>query len=55
VSLPVRARRRRGVRIDQVGALMAADDPAIWRMMRGEGLVLHVVVRLPRPLVAAGG
>jgi len=28
-------------------ALLAIDDPAMWRMMRDEKLSLHVGVRLP--------
>jgi len=51
----VRALRRQGIRIDQVVALLAADDPAVWQMMRQERIVLHAGARLPCPLVASRG
>ena len=43
----VRALRRSGVRIDEVGALLTVDDPGMWQSMRDERVSLHVRLRLP--------
>jgi adenine phosphoribosyltransferase len=46
----VRALRAAGMRISQVGALMAVDDPRMWRAMENEKVSLRVLWRLPRGL-----
>jgi adenine/guanine phosphoribosyltransferase-like PRPP-binding protein len=43
----VRALRQAGVVIDQIGALMAVDHPALWRRMTDAGITLQVALRLP--------
>ncbi len=43
----VRALRKAGIRIDEVGSLLVVDDPDMWRAMRAEGIRLSAVVRLP--------
>ena len=43
----VRALRRAGVRITDVGTVLAVDDPAMWQRMAEEEIALHVGIRLP--------
>ena len=43
----VRALRQSGVHVDQVGALLAVDEPGMWESLREEKISLHVRVRLP--------
>jgi adenine/guanine phosphoribosyltransferase-like PRPP-binding protein len=43
----VRALREAGVEIAQAGALLAVDDPRMWRAMEDEKVSLHVVYRVP--------
>jgi adenine/guanine phosphoribosyltransferase-like PRPP-binding protein len=51
----VRALRAAGVQISQAGALLAVDDPAMWRTMEGEGISLRVLWRLPSGFSARPG
>jgi len=43
----IRALRAAGVEVAQAGALLAVDDPRMWRAMEEEKVSLHVVYRLP--------
>ena len=43
----VRALRAAGIRIGQVGVLMAVDNEPMWRRMAEEDIALHVRVRVP--------
>jgi len=47
IASAVRALRSAGVRVDDVGTLLAVDDPAMWRLMEEERVRLHARVRLP--------
>jgi orotate phosphoribosyltransferase len=42
----VRALRKAGIRINEVGSLLVVDDPAMWRAMSAERIRLSAVVRL---------
>lgn len=48
----VRALRRAGVRITDVAAVLAVDDPAVWQRMADETITLHVGIRLPGDYLA---
>jgi adenine phosphoribosyltransferase len=48
----VRALRAAGVQVSQAGALLAVDDPAMWRAMEDEKVSLRVLWRLPRGFAA---
>jgi adenine phosphoribosyltransferase len=43
----VRALRASGIRVGQVGVLMAVDDEPMWRRMADEDIALFVGVRVP--------
>ena len=42
----VRAMRRAGVQITDVGAVLVVDDPAMWKRMADDKITLHAGIKL---------